>query len=192
MSNIDEIREAIKAIAGKSQQIIIPAKVKNTDKAKYTCTVEFEGIELEDVRLTAVNNSETKSVIIPAVGSDVLIGFVGGSDTDAVVLAYSQIDEMIINSDKITLGNEQTAEKTLKGESLKNMLNNMIIHLQTMNALLLAFGNAQATAIANAAVLAPLAPAYAALVSGLTGETAKLTKMITDLVNSITDKVKIG
>lgn len=124
----EEIAKALKDLIGDQSQNLIPVTVKSVETDNYTCTVEFEGIELSDVRLTAVVDSDSKSVIAPAVNSDVLIAFVGSSETDAVIVAYSKIEEITINANQITINNGDNGG-LIKIEELKTQIskNNQIL-----------------------------------------------------------------
>lgn len=98
MTAEEQIRRAIKKIAGERKPIIIPAKIKDVNEQQRTCTVEFEGIELTDVRLTADKNSD--SYILPVKNTYVLLAFIENSETDAIVIAYSEIEKIVINNGK--------------------------------------------------------------------------------------------
>lgn len=132
----EEIIEKLKALCGK-QISIEPATVKSVDEAKHTCTVELDDIELEDVRLNAVNDDNDKtSFIIPKVNSWVLIAYIQGNEADAFVSAFSEIEKIIIQTsgieitaDSIVINNGdnnglvKVAELTQKLNTLENDLN---------------------------------------------------------------------
>ena len=196
MTEVEKLANIFKGFkTGKTK--IIPATVKSVDEDKYTAVVEFEKIELS-ARLTAVNDNNNKNVTIPKVNSWVLIMSINGSDTDYAIVLNSEIEKIIaddkylIEGDEIILADEETAEQAILGEKAKTLFNDIITHQQSMNTLLLTFGSSQVVAIGAVPILAPLLPAYTALVTGLTAETAKITAMITQLELLLSNKVKIA
>ena len=125
--NVEEIVKGIKELAGDKMQYLIPAIVKSIND-DFTCIVEFEGVKI-DVRMTAiVDDDDSKSVIIPSVNSSVMIAFIGNSETDAVIVAYSKIEEISINANQITINNGDNGG-LIKIEELKKQIakNNQIL-----------------------------------------------------------------
>jgi hypothetical protein len=88
----EDIRNLLRGMAGKSPNISRIATVKAV--SGDSCTVMSNGITYYNVRLSAVNDGAQKSLVIPALGSDVIIGFVENSEYDAIVTAYSTIDRI--------------------------------------------------------------------------------------------------
>lgn len=120
----EEIIKKFRALALHGD-FIIAGKVVSVDKDNATCNVSDDNIEYQDVRLVSVIDTITGfSVIYPAVGSWVLISLIGSSETDGVVISYSEIDEIIINATKITL-NEGSNKGLAKVEGLKSRLNSI-------------------------------------------------------------------
>lgn len=196
MTEAEKLAEKFKQFKqGKAK--IAAATVKSVDEDNYTAVVEFEKLEIKS-RLTASIDKKKKIVSIPKVGSWVLILSINGSDTDYAIVLNSEIekiltdDKYLIEGDDIILADETTAEKAILGEKAKSLFNDIITHQQSMNTLLLTFGNAQITAISAVPILAPLSPAYATLVAGLGTETAKITAMIAKLEQLLSNKVKIA
>jgi len=97
-----DIVKLLKSLNQQKEQILAATVISVSESAK-TATVEADGIEYVDVRLTSVNDNIEKSVIIPSLESWVIIAFIENSQTDAVVIAYSAIDKIIIKSEKLNI-----------------------------------------------------------------------------------------
>jgi len=86
-----------------SETLILPARVKSVSET--TCTVCIDDLEITDVRLRAVINSEAEQLLIkPKVESYVLIADLsGGSFRDFAVISYSEVEEISLKIDSQTL-----------------------------------------------------------------------------------------
>jgi hypothetical protein len=90
------IQEAIKKLGYKPIYCKL-AKVLSVDTNARTCEVEYaQGGTDPEVRLQAKMQITGGMVIIPTVGSDVIIGFL--SENMAFVIQYSEVDQIIINN----------------------------------------------------------------------------------------------
>ena len=102
MDYAKEIREAIIAIAASNgmKQILFNAKVLSV--GEQTCTVEYNDIELTDVRLSAVIDSSTTKVIKkPVKGSYVLVcDLSGGELRDLAIVKLSETELIQYNGGK--------------------------------------------------------------------------------------------
>jgi predicted aconitase with swiveling domain len=108
------IKQKIKSIAGTDRPgLFFVAQVKTVDKNAGTCSVVIDELPLSDVRLRAVVNSESEQIlIIPAVGSYVLIADISeGERRSLAIISFSEIESI-----NITVG----------GENLKNVLSDFI------------------------------------------------------------------
>jgi hypothetical protein len=76
------------------------ATVKTVDEDNYTCTVEVDGLEFYNVRLTAAVGGEKGFVAIPRVNSTVVVGMVG-NETDLTVIHYTGLSKLFLNADEI-------------------------------------------------------------------------------------------
>ena len=115
-------KEAIK----KGLQTLVRTKANTLsgivkDVSNDVCTVTVGNIDYYDVRLTAIVNENEKTAILPKIGSDVLISFLNGSDTDAYVSAYSEIEKVIFIAEKFTLKNNTTSLKALFNELITEL-----------------------------------------------------------------------
>lgn len=79
--------------------IVEPATVKDVDTENLTCTVlPVDGPEIYDVRLKAGIDGVNDGVVqIPAADSTVLIAMIGNDAENWFVLAFSEVEETLIN-----------------------------------------------------------------------------------------------
>lgn len=103
MKTTEEIIKRLRALMS-LKSATIQCTVVSVDKDAATCIVDDNGLEYENVRLTAVVDTiDAFSFISPAIGSWVLISFLNGSDTDAFVSSYSEIEEVLVKAKIINL-----------------------------------------------------------------------------------------
>lgn len=93
-----KIAQKLKEIAGtgNARSIVFTAEVKSVEG--NTCTVLLGDLEISDVRLKSVINTETDQIIIkPKVGSHVLIAdTTGGQYRTLIVIEYSEPESITI------------------------------------------------------------------------------------------------
>ena len=92
----EEVQIALGAFVSKRQTVtVFPAQIKSVDATGLTCDViGSDDIEYYEVRLRAtVDGNDDGFVLIPAVDSWVLIGNIGNSSDEYVVLATSNTDK---------------------------------------------------------------------------------------------------
>lgn len=97
-----QIAQTIKKMGAAHGVILFSADVKRVDGD--TCTLIIGSLELTDVRLRAVVNSENdKIVVTPKTGSRVLAADMsGGSYRDLVVLSYSEVEKVEVVIEQTT------------------------------------------------------------------------------------------
>lgn len=113
---------------------LFPATVKSVDG--HTCTIAIGDMELTNVRLRSVINTETDKVIItPAVGSVVLVADLSGLDyRELVVLGYSEPQKVDISIGQTTISidsdgvamNGGNLDGLVKIEALTSKLNDLV------------------------------------------------------------------
>ena len=132
-----KIAEKLKAVVQKGivcDVLILTAQVKSV--GEMTCTVCIDDLELTDVRLRAVVNTETEQLLIkPKTGSYVLIADLsGGSFSKFAVISYSEIESvnlkigeqtLLINKDGFVL-NGGDFGGLIKIQELTNKLNELV------------------------------------------------------------------
>lgn len=177
MSNKSElsIAECIRKLSPQSKVQTLGAKVVSVDANKGLCTVLVEILELEfdDIRLTAfeTDTPEKALLVLPKVGSYVLIGRIEGSD----YWYLAQTTEV----DEIRLGGKRYSE--VKGETLQSEL---IKDNTILNVIYTAFKDGSAPTTADGGIYAN------ALLTALKAALAALP--IGEYSQILNDKVKHG
>lgn len=121
------INEAIQKIAQSNDELYaVTAKVLKVDNSKRNCDVEPHNGDaiIYGVRLQAISGNDKGLIVIPVVGSDVVVVFLN-KDAGIVVLS-SEIERFNISIDSLTL--EMTNEGLyLDGNAnLKTEVNNLL------------------------------------------------------------------
>ena len=98
MDNYAEIRNKIRAMAGRKTPLLLTGKVESVDGE--TCTVAVGDLKLTDVRLrSVVNGEESKLLVTPKTGSYVTIIDLSGELRETEVLGYSEIEAIDIDTE---------------------------------------------------------------------------------------------
>lgn len=117
MGVLNDIREVIREIAAQESEQRTPfhvGTVKSVSDDGETCSVEFDGAEWTDVRLTAVTDGSCDVKMYPKVNSYVIVADLSnGSLTDLVVVTYSQFDRIELGEAKHTSANADTLKDEL-------------------------------------------------------------------------------
>lgn len=95
MTKQAEIIAKLKSLSQVGKQTVFPAEVTSVDEAAMTCDVLFEGIELYSVRLKATEGEGDYSVVIPVVGSSILVGLFGTGDNMFYMVSASEPEKLI-------------------------------------------------------------------------------------------------
>lgn len=167
MSNKRQLIEAL----GVMPTYLIQGTVEDVDKSANTCTVRPVSSRLSEpftgVRLLVLPDLDKGLVLYPAVGSSVLMAQV--SEFVAAVVQYSEIEQadISINTTLNIQTGDGTPEPAVLGDTLNQNLSDLISALNDLTKALNRFSVAQATAIAAAPPLAPLAGGYTALTTDL-------------------------
>lgn len=93
-----ELHDTLKKLFAKDAAVF-PAIVKSVDKVACTCDVEFDELEIGDVRLKATNEDKPGFKIFPKEQSVVLIERI--EEGQFVVQMMSEIDEVKIENDDL-------------------------------------------------------------------------------------------
>lgn len=133
-------------------------KVNGTESV--TVDREDDGPTVE-ARLTAtLSTKDTHIVAVPTVGSYVLVAIIGNEPTQPIVISVSEIDEVVIDSPKVTI-NGGSLGGLIKIEQLTSQLNKVE---QKVNQLITAFNahvhpetGVTTAPAANAGTVPPLA-----------------------------------
>ncbi len=186
MSKSDDVRKAMKNVNEPQKAQIFWAEIIAVDEQKEQCTIKIlsSGLEIDEVLLSI---EKSGIVLIPEIGSQVLACSIENQKSACYLIAIEKVIKYILRAnEKVFIGSESGAEKAVKGETLNDLLNSILIHLQTINAVLITYGTAQAVELPVIAV------SNTALATSMTAETAKLTDMIAKVQLHLSDKVNIA
>jgi hypothetical protein len=102
MKHAAELVQAFKKIAA-TDDPVFSAVVKAVDKTNNTCDVEFNGMELGEIRLQAIIKPGTKGLIIyPLVNSLVIVQRLGRSG-DFFITMFSEVEEVLYKVGNATM-----------------------------------------------------------------------------------------
>ena len=108
-------------------------------KVTSVSAATFDGVthnndEYLDIRLRTVEDGNTEGLLlIPAVGSWVLIADIGSKNHDYIVLAYEKLDSVSVKIGTTKLEVTASGVKILRGvESLKTVLNDVLTKIKTL------------------------------------------------------------
>ena len=143
MNKTQEIKEAIRTIAGKTvgSGLLLVGTVKSVEGpdtgGDYSCTVAVGGLELDEVRLTAANDgAEGKLLVTPAAGSKVLLADLSGGELrDLAVVAFTKVDKIEATCSQITLNGGENGG-LVNIEQLKQWMGNVESDLAALKTLL--------------------------------------------------------
>lgn len=94
-----ELGERLKALSAKRSAPLYQGIVQSIEG--NTCTIEVDGIEIPDVRLRAsISSDSDELLIIPAIGSVVIVGSLTSDIYQLVVLAVDRADTIIVHGGK--------------------------------------------------------------------------------------------
>jgi|WetSurMetagenome_2_1015567.scaffolds.fasta_scaffold01806_19 hypothetical protein len=102
MNASEQIKEAIKALAGKNGVVTLLAKVKAVDQDNALISVYLGDLVIEDVRLRSIVDGDNGLYIVPEVGSMVLLIRVGGSD-DLMAVGFSKYEKVMVKGESVSL-----------------------------------------------------------------------------------------
>lgn len=135
MSKIKELIEQM--TAGKLVNVQI-AKVSSVDEDACSCECKLvSGVDLFDVSLKSIIDNKNGIVIIPKVGSLVLVSYIENNSKNAFVVAFDEVDKITIASESIVInGGDNKGLVKLeplvdKINALENQLNNILNVLKT-------------------------------------------------------------
>jgi hypothetical protein len=134
--NTNEALKALKRFVNDQHTVtVLAASVVSVDEDALTCDVsDGEDTELYDVRLrAAIDGSDQGPVMIPAVGSPVLIGNIGNSPNSYFVISYTAVSKVafLIGTSKIEMAADGIAIER-NAQSLKDALNSLLDAIKTI------------------------------------------------------------
>lgn len=133
MDKIKQLKKNVQAIVRANPNYPIDGVVKSVQND--TCTVEIEKIELSDVRLKATADGEDNLLIIPKVGSRVIMMSVDGSVDNLIVIKVDAASKIRYNENGLEVEIDSTTGKVkVKNEStsLKELFQQLTDILKTI------------------------------------------------------------
>lgn len=99
MDRYAKLKDLLRGICrteGNGPALLFQGEVVSVEKD--CCTVEVSGLQLTDVRLKAIADGETEKalLVVPSVGSRVLVGSLTGDLRDLAVLNVERFDRMVL------------------------------------------------------------------------------------------------
>lgn len=132
----NDIIEGLRRLTGYNRRTrIVPARVTHVMQNDATCDVLDENESaLFDVRLRAEIDGESDGVVVfPTVGSWVLIGNLGGSETEWTVLACSQVDKVLVEVENTRVEVTSAGVKIQRGgDDLKSLLGDLLAAIKAL------------------------------------------------------------
>lgn len=133
MNPLSEIRKSICTMVSKRGVVAFTAQVVSVDGE--CCTVDYDGLQVSDVRLRAVVNGEQSKILVtPKVGSYVMVVSLTDDMTQLIVSAFSEVDKIEIDTGKIVLNGGQNGgivNITQLTQKLNDMVNRFNAHTHT-------------------------------------------------------------
>jgi phage gp45-like len=116
------------------------AKVIAVDKAERTCAVEPANgdAEIYDVRLQAVISGSNGFVLIPKVGSDVIVTFLGKETAHVTMVAEVESFSLIVDKQELLYDNKGLSVKSSSSD-LKTEFNNVVNCISSLVDILVKF-----------------------------------------------------
>jgi hypothetical protein len=137
MTRKEQIREALRKLAGNVGPLqTILAKVVSVNANEFTCLVEDEDVQISDVRLRPVLNTNESITVFPKTGSWVLIQRIE-DDAEWIVIAVDEIDKYRIVVDDMVFEMSDNKFLIKKGaDTLKDVIQLTIESVQQIVVLM--------------------------------------------------------
>jgi hypothetical protein len=137
MSKYARIREAIRTIV---KSMFLPSNIQGVvtavSESNKTCTVKLsdEGVEVFDVRLMALaeNEADKGILIIPKIGSTVMVSPIENVDTMYILTKYTEVQKIIIDVETDIIINGGQNQGLVKVSQLVSDLNSIKSDLNTI------------------------------------------------------------
>lgn len=130
-------KELIEAFRKLKQRDVdtFPAKVVSVDKAKGTCAIETDGLELSDVQLSAIIDGDAKKFFLfPKLGSSVLVSPISEDLNRLYVESYSEIESLDLTIETVRFQVDKDGFLLKKeNETLKILMADLIAAIKAMS-----------------------------------------------------------
>ena len=122
MDQYKELRERLRGVAPQHEMSVLQGIVKSVSGC--TCEVEIGSLIVPDVRLRASETDDNgEMLIVPKVGTAVIVGSLSGDYTSLVVLSVDHVESITINGGKLG-GLVNIEDLTKKINELIKVVNN--------------------------------------------------------------------
>lgn len=122
-----ELQDAFRHLRNNRTGALFVAKVVDVDKENGICTVEADGLEYAEVRLSSVvNNRANVFYLFPVAGSAVIVAPIYNDIHNLLVVSYSEVEDLKFNTENTAF--EITPEGFTikrKNESMLKLLNDL-------------------------------------------------------------------
>lgn len=127
MDQLTKIKKVLKEIVGANSNLPITATIKSVQGDHCTITLK-SGLDLSDVKLKATIDGDNYLLIIPKVGSKVVVLSLSGELDNLSVIKVDEVEriELIIGDTNFKIDN-QGYEINQGSENLKEVLNDYIV-----------------------------------------------------------------
>ena len=126
MDKLTEIKKKLREVVGANPNLPITATIKSVDSDHCTITLK-SGLDLTDVKLKATIEGDNYLLIIPKIGSKVVVISLSGELDNLSVIKVDEVEriEVIIGDTNFKIDN-QGYEINQSGENLKTVFNDYI------------------------------------------------------------------
>jgi hypothetical protein len=127
-----DLHQALKGLFDRHKKVtVFPGEIVSVDEGENTCVVNDGDIEIYDVRLKAlIDTYDQNIVLIPAVGSSVLVCNIGHSENAFAVILASEVEKVVGKIGTTEFLVDSSGYMIKKGsENLKTILNDLITDL---------------------------------------------------------------
>lgn len=117
-----QLKKNFRQLVNANPNYPIDGIVKSVDKD--TCTIELaSGFEISDVRLKAIANGSDNLLIVPTIGSSVLMVSMDGTIDNMTVIQCDKADKLIYNNGGLHIEIEKESKKVLVKNDQVNLYN---------------------------------------------------------------------
>lgn len=130
---IKKLKQQFREIVGANPNLPLDAVVKSV--SGDVCSVEMEGLELSDVRLKTTADGKDNLLVIPKIGSRVLLLSTDGSVDNLTVIKCDSASKIIFNENGLEVEiDSETGKVKLKNNttSLKELFDQLTDILKTL------------------------------------------------------------
>jgi len=134
MSYETDLQEGLKRLGKKEMPGVFSGDVVSVDAAKGTCTVNDGELDYTDVRLVASESESDALLVLPEVGSSVLVALMNEDINQMFVVQYSKINKVKLKIGTTALDIDENGHQLARGnEDLKSILNDFMTEVNKIS-----------------------------------------------------------